>query len=296
MSNPKEVDRPMQSLSIDLIGPLPKSKEGYMHILSVVDVFSKYVWLHPLRRATATPIIKFIEREIFLKHGVPSSILSDNGRQFISKEFKAFIKKYSIPKLFLNAVYSPQSNTVERYNQTVGTSLAILVGKDQRLWSQYLQSVQTAINASVNLATKYSPFFLMHGREIILDGRFHLPKDYLKAKDAVLPAAADCAQYADRIQNLPFVFEIVQAQLLKNFQSNARSYNLRRKDTQLVVGQRVWRKNFILSDAANYFSTKLAQRYVENIVLTKISPLVYELGDLNGNSLGRFHIKDIAKY
>lgn len=87
MSHPKSVDRPMQSLSVDLIGPYPKGYDGSFHILSVVDVFTKYCWLFPLRHATAKAIIEVLEYNIILPISVPRTLIVDNGRQFIASTF-----------------------------------------------------------------------------------------------------------------------------------------------------------------------------------------------------------------
>jgi transposase InsO family protein len=266
-----------------------------MFVLSVVDIFSKFIWLHPLKRATSLPIIKFLEKQIFLKYGVPFSIITDNGKQFVSSEFKKFISSYGIPKIFYTAFYAPQANTVERYNQSVNTSLAILVGRDHRLWANCLPHVQAALNSTVNLSTKFTPFYLMHGREMILDGRYHFPRDSPPNVNLTLPPSADHSQFPDMISNLPEIFDIVQEQLLENFKTNAQRYNLRRKHVQFSPGDTVWRRNFVHSNAATYFSHKLAPRFLENRVVEKISPTVYLLADMQGKPLGRFHVKDILK-
>lgn len=49
-------ERPWQHLYIDLLGPYPRSKAGNCHILIVVDQFSKFVLLKPLRKAVLTVI------------------------------------------------------------------------------------------------------------------------------------------------------------------------------------------------------------------------------------------------
>lgn len=55
----------------------------------------------------------------------------------------------------------------------------------------------------------------------------------------------------------------------------------------------MFEKNYVQPDAARYFSAKLAPVYIPCRVLNKISDLVYELVDLNGVNLGKWHIKDI---
>lgn len=75
-------ERPLQLVSIDMIGRLPKSAKYEYIILSVVDVDSKFVIIYPLRKATTGEILnKFAD---YGKHyGFPERILSDNATNYI---------------------------------------------------------------------------------------------------------------------------------------------------------------------------------------------------------------------
>lgn len=294
MKNQKIVSYPMHTLSIDIIGPLPKSNSGHIYILSIVDIFTKFCWIHPLRTATAKTITSFIESEIIFKHGTPCIIICDNATVFRSKEFKNFVDKFSIPKIFYNAFYTPQSNTVERYNQTVETCLAILVGQDQRSWSRHLPRIQLALNSSINVATGFTPYFLATGREILIDGKLHslnskLPND-LNDLDV-----ADRTSSATALDEMSKIFIRVQNALTEAYKQNALRYNTRRKHVAFSTGDIVWRKNFVQSNAANFFSSKLAPRFVKCKVLEKISNNVYILGDIETPNKGKYHVKDIVK-
>lgn len=54
--------------------------------------------------------------------------------------------------------------------------------------------------------------------------------------------------------------------------------------------------NFVQSNAGNFFSAKLAPRFIKCIVLEKLSDLVYILQDINTKTKGKYHIKDIIKF
>lgn len=289
----KIVTRPMQMLSIDLVGPLPRSYSGCNFILSCVDVFTKFCWLFPLRNGTARSIVKNLEEHIFLTHGVPRTIVCDNAKVFVSKEFKDLLKEYNMPLPFYNTLYTPQNNVVERYNQTLGTSLSILVESDHRNWAKFLPQVQSSMNNCVNFATGFTPFFLMHGREQIIDGEMHrfIDAPIIEGQSIFAPRQ----EFAKKLEELVPIYEQVSKALLKAYQKGAQHYNLRRKSVIYQEGDIVWRRNFVQSNAINYFSHKFAPRFVRNIVLKKISDLVYKLTDLNGKITGDFHVKDIIK-
>ncbi|VEN61770.1 unnamed protein product, partial [Callosobruchus maculatus] len=94
-------------IALDLMGPFPRSKQGYQWLLVVGDWFSKYTLLFPLRSSKSHHILKLLENEVFLVYGVPQFIICDNGPQFISTKFRELCGRYEIQKILYNAVYSP---------------------------------------------------------------------------------------------------------------------------------------------------------------------------------------------
>ncbi|KAJ8965724.1 hypothetical protein NQ314_003947 [Rhamnusium bicolor] len=92
------------------------------------------------------------------------------------------------------------------------------------------------------------------------------------------------------------IFSTVKNKLHSAYQRNAAVYNLRKRDLSFEIGDKVWRRNKVLSDAANKFAAKLAPKYVLSTVHKKISRLVYDLKNANGSPAGEWHIKDLKPY
>lgn len=288
MGQPKQCFRPFQAVSLDLVGPLPKSRSGHAHLLVVTCCFSKYTLLFPLRRATSANVAKNFEQHVLLAHGIPETVITDNGVQFTGSEFCSLLKKYNVPRVHYGPRYCPQINTVERYNKTVITAVSTYVKEDHRTWDLNLYKIQFAINSAVNETTGFSPFFLVHGREPVINGKF-----YKNADDCEYEVAMPREEYAGELGALKDVFEKVRSNIVKAHETNAKYYNLRRRHVTLREGQQVWRKTYILSDADKYRASKLAPKYEKCIVKKVVSPLVYQLVALDGKPLGSWHIKDI---
>lgn len=70
---------PRQTISVDLMEPLPKGQLGTKFILALLDIFSKHVKLYPLRRATMDIILKHILDDYLPQFGAVQRILTDNG-------------------------------------------------------------------------------------------------------------------------------------------------------------------------------------------------------------------------
>lgn len=80
--------QPWQVLSIDLMGPYPRTVRGKTQILVVTDCFSRWVEAYPIGTATTRIIVETIEKEFCSRFGYPRVILSDNGSQFVSRLMK----------------------------------------------------------------------------------------------------------------------------------------------------------------------------------------------------------------
>jgi len=89
-------DRPIQKLYLDFLGKYPRSHRGNTMLFIALDHLTKFVWLKANPKATSTAVVRFLQEGIFTQFGVPETIHTDNGRQFISKEFENMLQKYGI--------------------------------------------------------------------------------------------------------------------------------------------------------------------------------------------------------
>jgi len=128
------------------------------------DIFSKWVELIPLRKATAAQVQKVFRERILGRVGIPRKFVCDNGTQFTSRILKEYFHTIGV-EIQYTAPYCPQENPTERTNRTVKTMIAQLTEGDQSSWDELLPEIALAINASVSDSTGYSPAFLTQGRE-----------------------------------------------------------------------------------------------------------------------------------
>lgn len=98
----------------------------------IVDLFTKFVLLHSMRKAVASKIVKIIESEVFLVYGVLQVVIVDNRKQFIGNEFKKLCGVYKVGKIRFTPKYHAQANPVERYNRTVETAIRCYVGENHK--------------------------------------------------------------------------------------------------------------------------------------------------------------------
>ena len=75
--------RPYHQMAADLC------EHNGRHYLVVVDYYSRYLDICFLSKTTSLAVIGHL-KNIFARHGVPETLVSDNGLQFSSSQFKAF--------------------------------------------------------------------------------------------------------------------------------------------------------------------------------------------------------------
>ena len=138
---PLPIGYTMSRIHIDILGPLPKTTEGHQYILLVIDSFSKWSEAFPLKTQSAQEIASTLYQQFICRYGAPSSMVSDRGRNFMSKIVSALCELFHI-KRYHTSSYHPQSNsTVERVNSTLAKVLTTYVDKNQSNWSSLLPSI-----------------------------------------------------------------------------------------------------------------------------------------------------------
>lgn len=161
-----KVQVPFHTLHADHLGPFVRSKHKNSYLLVIVDSFTKYVNLTPVRSTKTKESIK-VFKNFFSYFGTPTRLVTDRGTSFTSRKFKHFIHKLGI-KHILNSVATPRANgQVERYNRTILASLSTMShGQSPDKWDDYVQDVQMGINSTEHEVTKKSPTELLFGRRV----------------------------------------------------------------------------------------------------------------------------------
>ena len=93
---------PWFKLEVDIFG------HRSHHYLLVADYFNKFPFVKKLTSQTAGHVIRLL-KTIFSEYGVPATVYTDQGTQFVSQEFKQFALQYRFEVQHSSPRY-PQSN------------------------------------------------------------------------------------------------------------------------------------------------------------------------------------------
>lgn len=159
----EKVDNPFDTIHVDHVGPFVRSKRGNMHILVMIDAYTRYIYLKPVRSTKSQISIRAL-KEYFSIFGVPRRLISDRGSSFTSSAFKKFMTDKGI-KHVLNAVATPRANgQVERYNKVIVDALtAKSVGSADNIWDEHLPDVQWGMNNTHNKGINRTPSEALFG-------------------------------------------------------------------------------------------------------------------------------------
>ncbi|XP_070377216.1 uncharacterized protein [Dermacentor albipictus] len=149
---------PWQRVHVDFAGPFQNTM-----LLVVVDAHSKWPEVFEMRSTTTESTIRCLT-ELFARFGYPETIVSDNGPQFVSQEFKHFVQAMGARHV-LTAPYHPSSNGLaERFIQTLKNALRKdgTGGTLQVKLHKFLLSYRNTPHAT----TRESPAALLLGRRL----------------------------------------------------------------------------------------------------------------------------------
>ncbi|UYV77382.1 hypothetical protein LAZ67_15000802 [Cordylochernes scorpioides] len=159
--------QPAQVISADTIvmgTSAEKTKHKYIQVF--IDHLTRYVWAFPTIKNTAQATLQCFNR--ILQVSLPiKHIITDNGKNFNSKEFKRCLKVHNIKQTFTTP-YHPQSNGMcEKVNGTIMTKLrTALLDKPKVKWSTLLPKVITDYNNTPHDVTGFPPSFLLFGYNV----------------------------------------------------------------------------------------------------------------------------------
>ena len=146
------VNQPWGMVSVDLMEPKPRSDRGNTWILVMQDRYTKWVELRTLSKATSAAVAKALKEQVILRFGTPKSVVSDNGHQFLSREFTQFLEEYKIEHR-RTPPYTPQCNPVERTNKVIKTAINQYLGKSQKKWEALLLELAFAYHSAASDST-----------------------------------------------------------------------------------------------------------------------------------------------
>ena len=227
-------EEPFSRVLVDCVGPLPRTRSGNEYMLTVMCTSTRFPEAIPLRNIKAKTIVKALIK-FFATVGLPRSIQSDQGSNFMSGIFQQVMHELGI-KQYKSSAYHPESQgALERFHQTLKNmirSYCFDTGKD---WDEGVHLLLFAVRESVQESLGFSPFELVFGHSV--RGPLKLLKEKLLCNDA---PSLNLQQYVTDIkEKLQTVRDLAKKNLKDTQDSMATRYNRQAVKRSFIPGDKV---------------------------------------------------------
>jgi len=149
----------------------------FYFLCSILDGFSRFIVHHEIREKMEESDVEIIiQRARELHPGVTPRIISDNGPQFIAKDFKEFIRSAGMTHVKTSPYYPQSNGKIERWHKT-------LKG----------ESIRVQVPLSLDDARRIVAEYTEHYNNVRLHSAigYVAPKDKLEGRDPVILAERD---------------------------------------------------------------------------------------------------------
>ena len=141
---------------LDLKDYGPENNRGYRYVLVVIDNFSKFGWVIPLKNKNAQTIKESFENILISSKRSPNFLETDRGKEFYNNIFQDFSNKNDIKLYSRNSSYG--AVFAERFNRTIRDLLKKIVFEyGDANWMDVLPTITKQYNNRIHSSTKLTP-------------------------------------------------------------------------------------------------------------------------------------------
>lgn len=189
-------DGRFKHIHVDLVGPLMEV-DGYQYLLTIVDRFTRWPVVVPLRSTTASVIAQTILREWIATFGCPSVSTTHRGPQFQSTLFPEFTNLLGTKHITTTAYHPCANGSVERFHRQL--KAARTASEDTRSWIERLPLVMLALRSVVKEDLKKCTT-----AELVFGSPPTLPGQMMEKDVSTRPSTYFIQDLKERVSNLVF--------------------------------------------------------------------------------------------
>lgn len=246
-------DTPLHTIHIDHIGPMTETKKMYNHLLTMVDAFTKFVWIFPTKSTTSKETIEKL-RIHQQQFGNPTRIISDRGTAYTSREFQEYCEEEGIKHAKITTGVPRGNGQVERIHRTIISVLTKLCIENPTQWYKHVSHVQRALNSTWQRSINCTPFELLIGTKMKI-------KEDIEIYDLLMQEGRDIF-----VQDREDSRRKAKEHILQIQEENIRTFNRKRKESTK------YKEGNLVAIKRTQFGVgmKLKPKYLGPYVITKV--------------------------
>jgi transposase InsO family protein len=280
-------EKPWRVISIDFVGPLPRTPDYFNYILVAIDKFSKRAHFIPTTtNVTAKETAELLLNNVVRLHGLPEAIISDRGHEFVASLYQEVWKAMGT-ELRMSTAYHPQSDgQTERLNRELEQQLRTHANRTGTNWKQWLSVVEMHYNSDVHESTGKTPYEM--------DGVDWRDQWALAMRAPRAAISNDGA--IDLLRDIRTTWEDARQVMLKMREHQRKNADRRRRDERYQVGDLV----MLSTDKLAVGRGKLKDRWVGPFSVKEAYPngvnVRLELPDEYSRLHPVFHVERLKRY
>src|SRR6266566_5217671 len=155
----------IDDIGMDFIVGLPRSQRKNDAIWVITDRLTKVAHFIPVKTThTTQKLARLYLNRIVSLHGVPRTIISDRGTQFVSRFWDHLHQALGTQLVFSTAYHPQTGGQMERVNQILEDMLRACVLTYGTSWEESLPYAEFAYNNSYQASLQMAPFEALYGR------------------------------------------------------------------------------------------------------------------------------------
>ena len=161
------LDKPFDGISLDCVGPLERSKQGFKWILTCINLHSSYLLAVPMKLKSADDVIHAYIETILPQIGPSRFILTDNRMEFENDTMGNVLNRLNMEHRF-TMVYFPRGNSrLENSHALLKRSISKYIDILDVEWDKCLNVATYTFNISPSSDKCSSPYYIAYGKEPI---------------------------------------------------------------------------------------------------------------------------------
>jgi hypothetical protein len=169
---------------IDLVEMIPYHtlNKGFRYLLTIIDTFSKYAYVLPVKTKSAIDIVNAMSIVLKNVSQTPKNIQSDQGKEFFNKQFQQLMNKYDINHY--HTFTHLKASICERFNRTLKNKMWKMFSMQGNFkWIHILKSLVDEYNNTWHRTIKMKPNEINKKNEhLLLKEIYNFPKMFPKPK------------------------------------------------------------------------------------------------------------------
>ena len=245
--------------------------DGYKYLLVVIDIFTRYAWIEPIKDKTSREIVRAFNR-IIMKGRKPRRLRTDAAKDFTSKGFQEYLETKDIAHFTTHS--ERQANYVERFIKTIKSRIwRHIRSQNSRRYIDILQKLVDSYNKSWHSGILSEPINVNKQNESRLWWQMYWPKDIKIKKES-------------KDKKVKFLFKVGDKVRISHLRSAfQREYDIKWSGEIFKISKRFVRQNQPMYRIIDFFNKPVKGTFYQK-----------ELQKVNVKNTDIFKVEKVLKY